>query len=290
MCCFPTFLARAGGLVTLQRFPAIVASTTPLHELTPLRPGLSNEGLDTADALRLVGRQLCSKAVQALRHGTAYTLRSATLWPLPKPSRGPKRRKTQMLQQSRIIFHHAFRNNIGEMPKSGGKLAAIWVANMEVVQDYLKVDWMKGGENQFNLGIIRYITSVSPNGRQVSVQPPIEALPLKEGGLLEVDTEETALVLTVLLEDLHQFFFAYEAIRLFVQALGSSLPSQGLADDVAVRNLLGLKAEAVSSEDSPHITEIFGAAHSEEREEFIRWTESVFRTSCKPPQINLLRS
>ena len=62
---------------------------------------------------------------------------------------------------------------------------------------------------------------MSPNGRQVSVQPPLEALPLKEGGLLEIDTEEPTPVLTVLLEDLHQFFFAYEAIRRFLQALGS---------------------------------------------------------------------
>ena len=73
--------------------------------------------------------------------------------------------------------------------------------------------WTWGEDDLFDLGAARYATAVTPDGRQISLQPRIEAVLNNDGEQEECTAEEALPVLTVLLQDLHQCFFAYESIR-----------------------------------------------------------------------------
>ena len=108
-----------------------------------------------------------------------------------------------------------------ELPKAEGKLSAIWIAPYNLVRNWLLV----GGWNQRNscqtvyyLGVVRLVMNVSPDGRQISVAPPVDKLPTHCDGVpkpLPHDSE--FLIVTVLLSDMHESYLIHEALRRGVQ-------------------------------------------------------------------------
>lgn len=74
-------------------------------------------------------------------------------------------------------------------------------------------DWNQEDNDVYRLGNLCFVTGSMSNAKQISVRPPITTLPNKNYEAERLSRQEAVLVLNVLLEDLHEPFFAYESLR-----------------------------------------------------------------------------
>lgn len=81
------FLRESHGGGSVKSFPEIIAATEPLETLTPLRPGLAQERMDTDSGLRLMLHQISQKVVETVRRGRALCPRTGYIRPTIRPQR-----------------------------------------------------------------------------------------------------------------------------------------------------------------------------------------------------------
>ena len=104
------------------------------------------------------------------------------------------------------------------LPTNGGKHSAMWVASYDVVNDWLSGGWRRGVHRLFELGTVRFVVAVSPDGRQSTLQPPITELPTEvDGACSPLPPNECFRVITLLLTDLHEAYRAHESLSLAIQ-------------------------------------------------------------------------
>ena len=177
-----------------------------------LRPGLANPHQSLSAALRTVLAELSSDVSEKLRTGVAQCPRTGYLRPLPKkrPARVSKgqgnvqqqARSTSSPHVSKIIMMRDREELACSLPPASGKLSALWIARMDVVESWLRGGWRKGVKTLYELGVERVIVGVAPDARQTTVEPRILELPSRSDGLLAaVPHDDCPRVLTVLLSD-----------------------------------------------------------------------------------------
>ena len=209
-------------------FPELVATLGPQEQLEPIRPGFKNPDMDTDQALRIILHETSSRAGETIRTGTAQCPRTAYLR-LPAPTErsvlakgigksSSRKRKPRSAAPicSRLVMHCDNEHRL--TPRAHGKHSAMWIGRHDTV---MKLREQSRGEGEVDLlgkGVVRFITSVHPSGKQVSVQPPITKLCNVDGEWEEVRSvegsrDDALLVVTLLLSDLHEEYFAYESFR-----------------------------------------------------------------------------
>ena len=113
------------------------------------------------------------------------------------------------------------------LPRTNGKLCAVWIASYDVVTTWLAGEWRHSPTRlPLDLGIVRMIVGVSPDARQATVEPLVTESPsVVPGEMTPVPCADPLRVVTILLEDLHEAYKAHEALRLLLMRLTSTSPS-----------------------------------------------------------------
>ena len=88
----------------------------------------------------------------------------------------PTNKKRKAPQVSKLVMMKDRSELQCVLPRSNGKLRAIWIARYDVVATWLSGAWRHGVATPYALGALRMVASTSPDGRQVSVAPPVDAL------------------------------------------------------------------------------------------------------------------
>ena len=152
-----------------------------------LRPGFGDPGQSLQSAVPLLLEELSYEAGATLRSGKAQCPRTAYLSAPPKgrcarAAKGKgkgrqKARKPNAPQVSKLVMMKDRFELQCDLPRSNGKLSAIWIARYDAVEQWFSGGWRHGAKTPYALGVLRMVASASPGGRQVSVAPPVAALP-----------------------------------------------------------------------------------------------------------------
>jgi len=294
----------------VKSFASALTDTVPNQNIGNLRSGLLNRDQSLPAALRSVLEELARETSEKLRCGVAGCPRTGYLRPPPLkrragPSKGigksrQRASSTRASDASKVLMMHELSDLRCQLPDSGGKLCGLWIADLKVVNTWMQGGWKQGVPTVYMLGVVRLVSSVSPCGRQTTVQPAVKALPcLRDGSLVSLSQEDPVKVVTVLLSDFHEAFYVHEALRVahsrapVTTSMGTLCtglsPSSGIIGDRMLRILLGLRV-APAEDTVSCIVHALGPEGSIERAFLIKRAERFLELTLLPEQRNLVLS
>ena len=271
----PPMQPLAGTAVDPVPFHAALAMSNDWPQVPPLhRDDLA--GVDEKAAIALVMRQLVAKAGEAIHSGRAIAPRTGIVYPSSGNRRGSQPDLTKHPRQSCPKTSKVFLDVIGtELPPdcahalqlSKGKNCGVWIAPLH--------DVLTSFEPVFSLGVVRQIVGVDARQSEITVAP----------GLPWPEKDSHTVVVTLILEDLHGYYFAHEALRLAWKRGG---------DEASLRMFWGMPpSRSAGSSDDPAasaISAFFGQACSLEREGYINDSKTQLQVvAFTPSQLEVLR-
>ena len=110
------------------------------------------------------------------------------------------------------------------LPRFMGKHCAMFIVRFDTLMQWLFHSWNSGPDYVYQLGVVRFCTSVAWDAKQVSVQPPVLEFLNPNYAVETVDITEDIRVVTVLLEDLHEPCRSWDALRGMIKQLQPLVP------------------------------------------------------------------
>ena len=284
------FLAASAAVPAhVAPFDDVISRTSNIMRMQLLRPGLGDPQQPTGNALRLVLHQWENSAVDTLGNGRACWPRAGRL----RVSADPKKRKAA---GTKIIFNQDGTDRPETVSKDEtGKSSGMWVASYNEVDRWLGLSAKPmNAETLAHLGRVVFVSGVGPRCKTATVAPRIQTLPRIVGTPFALSVADRPLpeddawhlVITVLLEDLHRFFYTHEAYRAIIQSvtpmltlgalsLGSaSLLHQNQSNTCGVlRSYLGLAPQRNTVQHVHSIHDVLGPPGSAARAELMAQVE-----------------
>jgi len=230
-------LARPRAQTVVRTFPEDLLRISPEGVPAKLRrQHFQNSTMGCAAAVRAMLHELITEVHAKIRSGDAGCPRVAYLQPrlkkrIAQAAKGQgkgrgRRTSSKKASGSRLIMLKV-RGELSEaLPRTNGKLCAVWIASYDVVTMWLAREWRQGVQLPLDLGIVRMIVGVSPDAQLATVEPLVTELPsVVPGEMTPVPCADPLRVVTILLEDVHEACKVHEALRLLLMRLTSSSPS-----------------------------------------------------------------
>ncbi|CAK0871487.1 unnamed protein product [Prorocentrum cordatum] len=283
-------------------FAKALLDTSSERSTAKLRPGLGDAEQSVQSAIFLLLEELILEAGSTLRSGRARCPRTAYLRapPAPRDAREgkgkgkgrQKSRKPKAQEVSKLVMIKARTQLECTLPRSNGKLSAMWIGRHDAVEEWMHGGWQKGAETPCALGTLRMVASTSPDGRTISASPPVGLLPDSSEGLpVPVPPGQPLRVIAVLLADMHEAYLIHETFRQTLRgtlsvlpaalcsAAREAVPAELHCADVLMRLILGLDvtraAVSASSAADVAVEMAAGAAQSQTRRDLLRRVETM---------------
>jgi hypothetical protein len=254
--------------------------------LAPVIPGFTDPNLTTVQALVILGAKIVTDAFwQSLCCSNPQILAGL----IKKPRTGSRSKTT--------IVHVPSRASTG---KSGTSRRMAWIIRGHVLRECTHRP--KRMANLMDYGSLRYITSETSQRTRLGLSPKL-TLPDELGEQTQIDADGEAVVVIVL-NDVHQFHFAYQSLRccvesfrktqkdevgLLLQSVNAEFRSDNISDaHPALRCFLGLSVS--DAEDvHPAVREIFGERGST-RDKILRGAENRLGILFSEEQLSSIRA
>ena len=211
-------------------FPHALASSNVRPQVAPLLPG-DLAGAELAVCFALVAMQVAAKAGDAIRGGRAICPRTGLLLAPPLNQQQASRPKTSKVLLD-LIGKELPASWAGALGLSKGKNCGVWIAPWQ--------DVCAATGSVFSLGMVCQIVNVDAGQSELTVAP---GLPWSREGI-------PTRVITLTLQDLHEYFFIHGALLRARNRGGDEAPLKmfwGIAPPGGAGSSGDLSASAISS-------------------------------------------
>ena len=184
--------------------------------VSPLTPGLTRPSLPTVHALALVRERLKSKLMTAM---SAMNMRWPRIGLWERPARMPKK---QAEPTSRIVA-----SSDEPAPEGMGRNCVVWIARLDALQQAMEAETPVTADRLHALGTLRVVWSVGMGGSPVTVAPRLNDIDLPgphgiahrrfDDVPLPPGNDDSITLLLLLLDDVFEYQFLYEAMRSVAQ-------------------------------------------------------------------------